>query len=201
MSSRNWFMNELISLSWVGAAPSHPFLHWMGRRMSKRIVYTGRWNWARLLHIWRHFELLAARASRSCSGFRKEAGIFRRGFVRPDKSQAGNAPQGVLHQTPTHVPLADSKEAFSRVVVYGPLCPGSSLRPFRQEYPSFLSWIGLRLECLESEVDLENVSQFPTDVILRFFTDYYHVAVVNLDPRMLGTLGLAQRVASLISLI
>ena len=131
----------------------------------------------------------------------KEAGIFRRGFVRPDKSQAGNAPQGVLHQTPTHVPLADSKEAFSRVVVYGPLCPGSSLRPFRQEYPSFLSWIGLRLECLESEVDLENVSQFPTDVILRFFTDYYHVEVVNLDPRMLGTLGLAQRVASLISLI
>ena len=53
-----------------------------------------------------------------------------------------------------------------------------------------LSWIGQRLECQEGEIDLENVSGFPTDVILRFFTEYYHVEVALLDPRVFGTLGI-----------
>ena len=105
----------------------------------------------------------------------------------------------IRHQRMCHLQTAKKHSAGSSCTAHS--AQGLRLGLSGKNVLHLLSWIGLRPECLESEVDLENVSQFPTDVILRFFTDYYHVEVVNLDPRMLGTLGLAQGVASLISLI
>ena len=47
---------------------------------------------------------------------------------------------------------------------------------------------GLRVECQESLVVLENVEAFPTPVLFRALSKYYVIADTLMDPRQFGLL-------------
>lgn len=53
-----------------------------------------------------------------------------------------------------------------------------------------LCWIALRLEIGEPEALLENVEDFPSDVMTRLLGDQYFIECIQMDPRMYGCFGL-----------
>lgn len=90
----------------------------------------------------------------------------------------------VIHGKPCYIKCSKSHTAGSSCTAHSKQGKGLGLSD--PNVLHFLAWCALRLEIGEPEATLENVFEFPSEVLYRLLGNEYHIDYCVMDPRMYG---------------
>jgi hypothetical protein len=93
----------------------------------------------------------------------------------------------VIHGKPCYIKCSKSHTAGSSCTAHSKQGKGLGLSD--PNVLHFLAWCALRLEIGEPEATLENVFEFPSEVLYRLLGNEYHIDYCVMDPRMYGCFG------------